>query len=141
MDSVRKLSKAIYLKVNAARTAKRFTWAELIRELKKLGVKCNVNTPYDWKAGKSSSYLECMPEISKVLDISKEELSDLVAECFTNNFENSFNGNSNSTITISTRTQEKASRQASEVAKIFDGLSLENQYKLLGIALGLRDEK
>lgn len=117
------------------------SWSEVIWELKKRGVKCNANTPYDWKIGKSSSFLDCLLEISEILEIPKEELSEMASECFANNINHSFNYSPNSTLHIGTKPEATMSKQASELAKIFDSLSVENQYKLLGTAFKLRDEK
>lgn len=141
MGIIDNLRKKIYPKIVAAQEKKNMSWASVIWELKKRGVKCNASTAHDWKAGKSNSFLDCLLEISEILEIPKEELSEAANECFANNINHSFNYSPHSTLQIGTKPETTMSKQMQELANIFDTLSVENQCKLLVYAFKLRDEK
>ncbi len=131
----------IFYKIDDVRKKRDISWAKLVRQLRSMGVDCSVNAPYDWKAGRSNSFLNCMPEIAKVLEVPEEKLMINPINYVVKSVSNSINESPNSTLQIEQKSETTMSKQTLELARIFDGLSAENQYKLMGFAFKLRDEK
>lgn len=135
MNSNDKLAKAILLRINEARNVRGITWSETIRKLKVLGVKCNEKSPYSWNAGKSTSFLECMPQLCKVLEIPTQDIEDIVSGYFTNSsINNSFNVSQNSSLNIGSN----LSKQESEIINIYRSFSIEDQQKFVNRLLEIK---
>ncbi len=133
---IQESTRRVWERIEQERVRKGVSWAEILRQLEVLGIKLNKNTAYDWKVGKSDSFLEYMGPLCEILEINADEVT--FVDKSGSNIINSINESPNSTLNI---TENNLSKQEMELVEIYRNLSLKDQLDLVMYALKLKGEE